>query len=519
MKKSELKDLIKEMLQDQHPLPQDTHATDLNELVDNSVMIQTSKGPYKFWADEDREEDNIKLFHYVKGPDGKEHDVNISPYEINWKSPDMIEKVKKWIESDMPNTKINENNLQENKTTMKKSELKSLISEYVVQTMQENAAQENLKKLVGDTSIEYYFADFDERQRPIKDEIVSYETSDKSLTTKNELTIKYDDKSETVQMYRYGKYAMITFTKESAKKIENIFKKELNIQNIDADYSIPVIGQGNAKSKEKYHADLQTHYKKQQEDPYYDLRARGLVKESKTTMKKSELKALLKAIIQEVVAVKQKRIDETKRLSGFKKPSTSKNMGSIKEDILGMIREAISEMARTAGAVDPQFRKEIEPGKWVIMGHPNQEKYPDGSPTTAPKGPYQKLGSNPNMGRPKKVAPVSSVGGSDFDTATRGAIENILTAAPNTTDSDIMQQLSSSASEEEVSLNLDPAFVKKTASELRKELSADTDNQLDDAPESDLAAMSSSEEKRKAAQRAFIIKKLQAAKRAKQAIK
>jgi hypothetical protein len=123
------------------------------------------------------------------------------------------------------------------------------------------------------------------------------------------------------------------------------------------------------------------------------------------------------------------------------------------------------------------------------------------------------------MGRPKKVAPVSSVGGSDFDTATRGAIENILTAAPNTTDSDIMQQLSSSASEEEVSLNLDPAFVKKTADELRKELSADTDNQLDDAPESDLAAMSSSEEKRKAAQRAFIIKKLQAAKRAKQAIK
>jgi hypothetical protein len=353
MNKSELKSLIKEMLQDQHPLPQDTHATDLNELFDNSVMIQTSKGPYKFWADEDREEDNIKLFHYVKGPDGKEHDVNISPYEINWKSPAMIEKVKKWIESDMPNTKISENNLQENKTTMKKS----------------------------------------------------------------------------------------------------------------------------------------------------------------------ELKALLKVIIQEVVAAKQKRIDETKGLSGFKKPSTSKNMGGLKEDILGMIREAISEMARTAGAVDPQFRKEIEPGKWVIMGHPNQEKYPDGSPTTAPKGTYQKLGSNPNMGRPKKVAPVSSVGGSDFDTATRGAIENILTAAPNTTDSDIMQQLSSSASEEEVSLNLDPAFVKKTASELRKELSADTDNQLDDAPESDLAAMSSSEEKRKAAQRAFIIKKLQAAKRAKQAIK
>ena len=142
MKKSELKSLIKEMLQDQHPLPQDTHATDLNELFDNSVMIQTSKGPYKFYADEDREEDNIKLFHYVKGPDGKEHDVNISPYEINWKSPDMIEKVKKWIESDMPNTKIRENNLQENKTTMKKSELKALlkviVQEVVAQLRPEN---------------------------------------------------------------------------------------------------------------------------------------------------------------------------------------------------------------------------------------------------------------------------------------------------------------------------------------------------------------------------------------------
>jgi hypothetical protein len=245
------------------------------------------------------------------------------------------------------------------------------------------------------------------------------------------------------------------------------------------------------------------------------------LQENKTTMKKSELKALLKVIIQEVVAAKQKRIDETKRLSGFKKPSTSKNMGSLKEDILGMIREAIAESdieeIRVKGAVGSKFKVQdsSSPTGWVVKGH---KTIPDGTPTEAPKGPYIPKGIA-GMGRPKKVAPVSSVGGSDFDTATRGAIENILTAAPNTTDSDIMQQLSSSASEEEVSLNLDPAFVKKTADELRKELSADTDNQLDDAPESDLAAMSSSEEKRKAAQRAFIIKKLQAAKRAKQAIK
>ena len=365
MKKSELKSLIKMIvteshdlyLGEEHPLPQDTHATDLNELAEDSgVVIQTVKGPYKFWADEDREEDNIKLFHYVKGPDGKEHDVNISPYEINWKSPAMIEKVKKWIESDMPNIKISENNLQENKTTMKKSELKSL----------------------------------------------------------------------------------------------------------------------------------------------------------------------LKVIIQEVVAVKQKRIDETKRLSGFKKPPTSKNMGGLKEDIMSMIREAIDESdieeIRTKGTIGSKFKVQdaSSPTGWIVKNH---KTIPDGTPTEAPKGPYQKLGSNPNMGRPKKVAPVSSAGRTDFDTATRGAIENILTAAPNTTDNDIIQQLSSSACEEEVSLNLDPTFVKKTADALRKELSADTDNQLDDAPESDLAAMASSEEKRKAAQRAFMIKKLQARRAAKQPIK
>jgi hypothetical protein len=280
MNKSELKDLIKEMLQDQHPLPQDTHATDLNELFDNSVMIQTSKGPYKFWADEDREEDNIKLFHYVKGPDGKEHDVNISPYEINWKSPDMIEKVKKWIESDMPNTKISENNLQENKTTMKKS----------------------------------------------------------------------------------------------------------------------------------------------------------------------ELKALLKVIVQEVVATKQKRIDETKRLSGFKKPSKSKNMGSLKEDILGMIREAIDESdideERTKGTIGSKFKVQdaSSPTGWAVKGH---KTIPDGTPTEAPKGPYQKLGSNPNIGRPKKdaaapstipsTAPSTNVGSDDNedDDEDDGDDQPMTSAKPN----------------------------------------------------------------------------------------
>ena len=74
----------------------------------NARNIQTSKGVFKYWIEEDREPDNIKLFFYVKGPDGKVHDVDMNPYEYNPYSPENIEKVKNWIESGMPKTKINE---------------------------------------------------------------------------------------------------------------------------------------------------------------------------------------------------------------------------------------------------------------------------------------------------------------------------------------------------------------------------------------------------------------------------
>ena len=257
-------------------------------------------------------------------------------------------------------------------------------------------------------------------------------------------------------------------------------------------------------------------------------------------MKKSELKSLIKVIIQEVVAAKQKRIDETKGLSGFKKSKDStdhtENVASskdltgkgpvekqegkklpvvkkpatpkigIKEEIMAMIRESIEEMARVAGAVGSKFKVQdsSSPTGWSVKGH---KTIPDGTPTDAPKGPYVPKGIA-GMGRPRKVDPVST-GEAGSDEATRVAIENILTAAPETTDNDIIQQLSSSVGEEE-SLNLDPTFVKKTADELRKELSADKDTQPEDAPESELKAMASNDEKRKAAQRAAWIKKLQA---------
>lgn len=258
-------------------------------------------------------------------------------------------------------------------------------------------------------------------------------------------------------------------------------------------------------------------------------------------MKKSELKELLKVIVQEVVAAKQKKLNETKGLSGFKKapestehtekvadskdltggapkekeegkklpvvkkPANPQKVGDLKEEIIAMIRESIEEMARVKGAVGSKFKVQDpnSPTGWVVKGH---KTIPDGTPTEAPKGPYVPKGDNPNMGRPKKAAPVS---GGDVDDATKNAIENILTAAPETTDADIISQLSASAGEEEV-LNLDPTFVKKTADELRKQLAVDKDAELEDAPESDLAAMASAEEKKKAAQRAAWIKKLMA---------
>jgi len=512
MKKSELKSFIKLIvteshdlyLGEEHPLPQDTHATDLNELAEDSgVVIQTVKGPYKFWADEDREEDNIKLFHYVKGPDGKEHDVNISPYEINWKSPAMIEKVKKWIESDMPNIKISENNLQENKTTMKKSEL---TQEGFIQDKLNNLFKINFRKLIKLLEKSGFSKDDEYSFAYSKVLDLTTDGDDEGIVTVSFGSRKWDDITISISEEGFDEdefYTVKELSKKSNKEILDIVKK-INSHVYRTDRPSP--------NSSAYKA-----YQQKRND-------RRSLEENKhsNTMKKSELKSLLKVIIQEVVAVKQKRIDETKRLSGFKKPPTSKNMGGLKEDIMSMIREAIDESdideERTKGTIGSKFKVQdaSSPTGWVVKNH---KTIPDGTPTEAPKGPYQKLGSNPNMGRPKKVAPVSSAGRTDFDTATRGAIENILTAAPNTTDNDIIQQLSSSASEEEVSLNLDPTFVKKTADALRKELSADTDNQLDDAPESDLAAIASSEEKRKAAQRAVMIKKLQARRAAKQPIK
>jgi hypothetical protein len=174
-------------------------------------------------------------------------------------------------------------------------------------------------------------------------------------------------------------------------------------------------------------------------------------------MKKSELKQLIKVIVQEAVVVRQQKLEESKGLSGFKKTSdsvehtekiaTDKNLTAnsepkekqegkklpvvkkpatpsvMKEDIVAMIREELEkhrtdEMARTpasirdgvAYGIGNKFKVEDvnSPTGWAIKGHPNSELYPDGMPTEAPKGPYVPKGI-PRMGRPKKDATVSSM--------------------------------------------------------------------------------------------------------------
>jgi hypothetical protein len=188
------------------------------------------------------------------------------------------------------------------------------------------------------------------------------------------------------------------------------------------------------------------------------------------TMKKSELKALLRVITEEVVAVKRARLNESKGLSGMKKakestehtetiadskdltgpgpkentegaalPKKSKPANpkvGIKEDIMEMIREAIEEYGLEEMAKKPvEYDKENNRLKGSISvdkrkedpssptGYSLSEPYtlkdgtvvPAGTPVDAPKGPYVPVGKNPNMGRPKKSTDTGSAETSDED--------------------------------------------------------------------------------------------------------
>lgn len=227
-------------------------------------------------------------------------------------------------------------------------------------------------------------------------------------------------------------------------------------------------------------------------------------------MKKSELKSLLKIITEEVIAAKRKQLSESKGMSGMKKSPESTDhtekiadskdltgsapkektegkklpvvkkpanpkVGSIKEEILQMIREEIDEMARTAGAVAPQYRKEIEPGKWVIMGHPNQEKYPDGTPTTEPKGPYIKKGRNTDIGGPRITPPVGNMRNRAAISRTEEAVADILKFKPDATPEEIGEELAKKNSDD-APLSLDPNVIADAMAKVQEPEMADADS-------------------------------------------
>ena len=255
-------------------------------------------------------------------------------------------------------------------------------------------------------------------------------------------------------------------------------------------------------------------------------------------MKKSELKELLKVIVQEVVAAKQAELNETKGLSGMKKapestehtekvadskdltgpapkekeegkklpvvkkPANPQKVGNIKEDILKMIREEIDEMARTAGSIGSKYKvaDPSSPTGWVVKGH---KTIPDGTPTEAPKGPYVPKGENPNMGRPKTSAPATT------DKAaiarTEDAVETILKFKPNATEKEIADQLATQGSDEEP-LSLDASVIANAISKAKEVTSGE--ETIDEPDAATLAAKErSAKEKKIRDLRAYLLRK------------
>lgn len=259
-------------------------------------------------------------------------------------------------------------------------------------------------------------------------------------------------------------------------------------------------------------------------------------------MKKSELKLLLKVITEEVIAAKTQQLNESKGLSGFKetkdssehteniadskdltgkgpvektegkklpvvkKPTTPQKIGNLKEEIMEMIREAIEEAEvdeiRKPGSIGSKFKVKdpSSPTGWSIKGH---KTIPDGTPTEAPKGPYQATRENPNLGRPKKAAPLLSTN----NQKTKDAIENILTVAPATDDNEIIKQIVDLALTDET-INTDPVFVKTASDEIRQQLASEkTTTDQDISPEEMGRIEKANKEKKMSNLRAYLMRK------------
>lgn len=249
-------------------------------------------------------------------------------------------------------------------------------------------------------------------------------------------------------------------------------------------------------------------------------------------MKKSELKELLKVIVQEVIAAKQEQLNETKGLSGMKKapestehtekvadskdltgpapkekeegkklpvvkkPSNPQKVGSIKEEILQMIREEIDEMARTAGAIGNKYKVQDpnSPTGWVVKGH---KSVPDGTPTEAPKG--GALAAAPKSTPSKPATDKAAVA------RTEDAVENILKFKPNATEQEVADELANQSSDE-APLSLDAAVISSAIAKAKEGTTGEESSAEPDIAA--LAAKEKAEKQRKIANlRAYLMRK------------
>jgi hypothetical protein len=257
-------------------------------------------------------------------------------------------------------------------------------------------------------------------------------------------------------------------------------------------------------------------------------------------MKKSELKALLKVITEEVIAAKQEQLNETKGLSGMKKapestehtenvadskdltgpapkekeegkklpvvkkPANPQKVGSIKEEILQMIREEIDEMARVKGAVGSKFKVKDanSPTGWVVKGH---NTIPDGTPTEAPKGPYIKKGKYADTtGLPTSQSSLTKKPVSTRETEL--AVADILKYNPNATDEEIAAELTTRSKNGEP-LNLAPLIV-ANAIHTAKDAEESPESSTSEPVATDLTAKEKTDKQRKMANlRAYLMRK------------
>ncbi len=189
-----------------------------------------------------------------------------------------------------------------------------------------------------------------------------------------------------------------------------------------------------------------------------------------------------------------------------KEPATTpKEETGLKEEIIQMIREEIDEMARVKGAVGNKFKVEDpnSPTGWVVKGH---KTIPDGTPTEAPKGPYQKTGTNPNMGRPKTTPVVSTGTGTQAEIArTEEAVEEFMKYNPNATEQEVVDAIAEKSTEE-TPLSLDAKVIQNAMEKAKADAGTETDSS-----EPDIANLAASEKAAKQAKmnrlRQYLLKK------------